>query len=279
MTNEKKSSKELFYRRTSDHFPVCIFVHGFGCSHEDWSHVLDRIGKEIPSLAVDLPGHGRSYPCVAGTIEEMAQAVLQTIRSVSPQPVILIGHSLGTKIIRECYRQSPETISSLIFVDGSTYEGSAEKLVGSLRNNISSAGFEPFIRDLFEKMFISGVSPGLSSYFMQRTLRLNPIAAQNMLEDSIYWDTKQGDIVLQTITVPTLLIQSTYFRPGIGRSLMTCDIETPFMKKIRDLVQGAEIQVLEGVGHFPMIDALDDFVHRITNFIIRNRLLDPVRQR
>lgn len=279
MTNEKKSSKELFYRRTSDDFPVCIFVHGFGCSHEDWSHVLDRIGKEIPSLAVDLPGHGRSYPCVAGTIEEMAQAVLQTIRSVSPQPVILIGHSLGTKIIRECYRQSPETISSLIFVDGSTYEGSAEKLVGSLRNNISSAGFEPFIRDLFEKMFISGVSPGLSSYFMQRTLRLNPIAAQNMLEDSIYWDTKQGDIVLQTITVPTLLIQSTYFRPGIGRSLMTCDIETPFMKKIRDLVPGAEIQVLEGVGHFPMIDALDDFVHRITNFIIRNRLLDPVRQR
>ena len=279
MLSMQNTQKELFYRKTSDEEATCVYVHGFGCSHEDWSGTLDRLGPQMPSIAVDLPGHGRSYPCNSGTIEEMADSVLKTIRSNTSRPVTLVGHSLGTKIIRECFRQEPKRISALILVDGSTYVGSAEKMIAALQADINRLGFVQYINDLFDKMFIPGVSPGNSPHFKQRTLRLDPVAAQSMLEDSIRWDLTHGDSVLKLVNVPLLLIQSTYFQPGIGRSFMSPGIETPFMKKIRDYVPGAQIEVFEGIGHFPMIDATDKFVFRLSAFLEENKLMDPAYQR
>ena len=39
---------------------MLVFVHGFGCSHEDWQAQRKALDDRHEVIACDLPGHGRT---------------------------------------------------------------------------------------------------------------------------------------------------------------------------------------------------------------------------
>ena len=51
---------KLFYEcRGSGNSPL-VFVHGFGCGHEDWRYQVEHFVKTNLTVTCDLRGHGRS---------------------------------------------------------------------------------------------------------------------------------------------------------------------------------------------------------------------------
>lgn len=242
-----------FNVRSGSKGPAMIFVHGFGCSHTDWAPTIDLLGDQL-CLAVDLPGHGRSPAASEGSIAALAEAVNGLRQDLGEREVILVGHSIATKVVRECFRQSPDRIRALVLVDGSTFVGDEHVLIDQLHRRMAEQGFADYIENLFGNMFIAGADPALRQHFVHRAQQLDPKFAERVLADSIRWDLRHGDAVLRSLDIPTLLIQSTNYDPRTGRVPMTAGARTPFMDKLEALVPLAEIVVMTDTGHMPMIE-------------------------
>jgi len=97
-----------------------ILIHGAGGSHLDWPPELRRLAGRR-TLALDLPGHGRSDPPGRPSVAAYAEWTLSTldalpVPAVAGQPMLLIGHSMGAGIALEMARRAPTRIAGLILI-------------------------------------------------------------------------------------------------------------------------------------------------------------------
>src|SRR5262245_37449007 len=83
-----------------------VFLHGFlGCAR-DWEALASKL--DAPSFAIDLPGHGRS-PFTAQFEEALSSAL-------PPEPVHLVGYSMGGRLALRYALAEPERVASLTLI-------------------------------------------------------------------------------------------------------------------------------------------------------------------
>jgi len=96
-----------------------VFVHGWTCDMTFWRDQIGAFEKKVRVIAIDLPGHGQSdRPEAAYTMDLFARAVDAVLRDAGVQRAVLVGHSMGTPVIRQFYRQHPRKTLGLVIVDG-----------------------------------------------------------------------------------------------------------------------------------------------------------------
>jgi pimeloyl-ACP methyl ester carboxylesterase len=249
--------------------PALVFVHGFGCSLDDWDAQVEALSQQFKCVTLDLPGHGGSSKPGSVTIEALAAAVNVAKARSEASKVVLIGHSLGTKVIREAYCQSREHVVGLILVDGSMYPGDAEVLLQRARESFARAGFDAFVGGMFADMFVAGTDPAIRERVTARALALDPEFGRQLFLASVGWDPVHGERTLREIDVPLLLLQSTFFGASFKREPLQPGLTTPFMDRIRDLVRKSDVRVVTGAGHFPMLDMPDVVNRHIREFAMR----------
>ena len=86
-----------------------VLLHGLPLDADSWDPVASRIGGT--QLRVDLPGLGRSASIGASPLEWM-EALLAGTR----QPLLLVGHSLGTRYALELAHAHPERVRGLVLI-------------------------------------------------------------------------------------------------------------------------------------------------------------------
>eukprot|EP00980_Cylindrotheca_fusiformis_P004974 scaffold1054_cov124-Cylindrotheca_fusiformis.AAC.14 len=95
-----------------------VFVHGLDSSSKTWESTMEKLNS--PSLAVDQRGSGYSP---LGNPEDFSQNALiedlhQTILSnTESKKVVLVGHSLGGRIVLGYAAKHPDQIAALIIED------------------------------------------------------------------------------------------------------------------------------------------------------------------
>jgi pimeloyl-ACP methyl ester carboxylesterase len=76
-----------------------VFVHGGQHTGECWSPTVDairRVDSNAPTLAVDLPGHGKEPGDLATlTIDQCVRSVVRQIDEAGADAVVLVGHSMA----------------------------------------------------------------------------------------------------------------------------------------------------------------------------------------
>jgi pimeloyl-ACP methyl ester carboxylesterase len=99
-----------------------VFLHGIGESSRAWDAVALAMGR--PSVAIDLPGHGRSDWRRDGRYEpgKLAPAAAEAIRSFAPRAQLVVGSGLGGRTALALHRRQPRLVPRLVLV--STLPGS-----------------------------------------------------------------------------------------------------------------------------------------------------------
>ena len=103
--------------------PEVVFLHDIGESARAWDGVALAVGR--PSVAIDLPGHGRSDWRRDGRYEpgKLASAVSEAIRSFAPRTRLVVGRGLGGRTALALGRRQPRLLPRLVLV--STLPGPA----------------------------------------------------------------------------------------------------------------------------------------------------------
>lgn len=114
-----RSGATLYVRETPEpvRIPKVVYLHGLGASGTTWDRLAPLLSPHAPGWAIDFPGSGRSRPLPSGqcTPAAYAQAVLSFLAE-SPEPIHLIGHSLGALVALMIATEKPELIRSLTLI-------------------------------------------------------------------------------------------------------------------------------------------------------------------
>jgi pyruvate dehydrogenase E2 component (dihydrolipoamide acetyltransferase) len=91
-----------------------LFLHGFGGSGSQWWGLQTAISFKAPTLAYDLPGHGKSLRVPkAGPPKVAARAVIADMDARGVDRAHLVGHSMGGAISSLIALMAPQRVASL----------------------------------------------------------------------------------------------------------------------------------------------------------------------
>ena len=270
MTTLNVAGGELFYRQAGATGTPIVFLHGGGCSHEDWEYQLDDLQRDHIAVSVDLRGHGISTTADPDTctLQQMAADVGHLIHRLGLAPAVLVGHSYGTRIALLAGQMHPQLVSGVVLVDGSRVwnKGDWSQITASLAQwrNISSR----FDR-VTDELLISQL-PESTQERIRRSMKSTPEdVLWAITRSSAPWDAFGLPSVVQALGLPLLAIQSTYHDDKTPRFSLTPGETTAYIDLLATLKPDTEIVVLDGVGHFSMLEAPDQVNQAIRSFASR----------
>lgn len=94
-----------------------LFVHGWPDSWFSYSLVLDALPSGYRALAIDLRGFGGTdRPADGYTIEQHAADIAAFLDAVGISAATLVGHSMGSFIVRRVAEQYPTHVKRLLLI-------------------------------------------------------------------------------------------------------------------------------------------------------------------
>jgi pimeloyl-ACP methyl ester carboxylesterase len=233
-----------------------VFVHGFACTHADWQPLAARFGADHPVFAPDLRGHGATHARPEDcSIETYGSDIAALLEGKDLKGAVLIGHSMGCRVVLQACLNAPERVAALALIDGS-YRGTggdpaAAEQAG--RAAIAADGYLVFQRRLFEGMFLA--PSALSQTIVARALRLPEAVGATLHPRVARWDTANMERALAAVKVPLLVIQSTSVIAGGKRVPLQAGASSPWLDLVRRQAPQAQIEIIPGMGHFPQLEA------------------------
>jgi pimeloyl-ACP methyl ester carboxylesterase len=233
--------------------PPVVFVHGFGCAHSDWDSQVAHLSQRHQTVGVDLRSHGASPGGAADcSIERYGADVAEVMRALVLPPAVLVGHSMGCRVVIEAALQAPEHTAGLILVDGSQF---APAMAAVLRERFATAGgYATMVNGMLTDMFTAKSDEGVVKAIVARAGRLPPDVGQKMLSDMQRYDVGRLTSSLARLHVPVLVVQATFSNEKRERRTMVAGQMTPYLDMVRGVVASARIEVIPETGHFPQID-------------------------
>lgn len=112
--------------------PELVVLHGAGLNAHSFDPMLLAFGR--PALSLDLPGHGRSdWRSDADYRPQLLAAdIVAALDALAPEPITLLGHSLGGLAAALVAQARPQLVRRLVMVDitpGITPGGNAGAVV------------------------------------------------------------------------------------------------------------------------------------------------------
>ncbi len=197
----------------TDHPPM-VFVHGLGNNATVWLKMMDLLRSDFHSIAIDLPGHGRSSTDEGVSIRNMAEVVIKLVDQLGLEKVTLVGHSMGGQISAKAALFYPEKFQRLVLLAPAGFEVFTPKQKAWLKSIyatwlLKKLSLERMLEQFRENFF--RVPPN-TGFFMEdlKSLRSDPTAFDHycrmlsacmsaMLDEPIFED-------LPALKLPTLVI-------------------------------------------------------------------------
>lgn len=110
-------SSDLAFLAVGEAGPPALLLHGFGSDRSSWRLNQNEVGGLTRSLALDLPGHGKSPVEVGdGSLATLSRAVEAFAEAHSDEPMHVFGHSLGGAVAVDLAQRRPDLVRSLFLV-------------------------------------------------------------------------------------------------------------------------------------------------------------------
>jgi pimeloyl-ACP methyl ester carboxylesterase len=246
--------------------PPIVFVHGLCCAHADWDAQVAHFAPNHQTVAVDLRGHGDSPADAADcSIERYGADVAELMHALDLPPAILVGHSMGCRVIAEAALQAPTRTAGVIMIDGSQFAAAMQPVL--LAKLATQDGYDSLIADMFTNMFNERSDPTAVARVCNRAASVPRPVGQKMLLDMLRYDVHRLSHTLATLRVPSMVLQTTYSNEKRQRRSLASGQTSPYLQMVQSVLPSVRIEVLPGIGHFPQLDAVAETNALISDFI------------
>ncbi|NTY62321.1 alpha/beta fold hydrolase [Mycolicibacterium sphagni] len=248
--------------------PPLVFVHGLACDGTDWRAQVDALTPRTTVVVCELPGHGSSPGVPADcTIAAYGAGVVRALAELQLPPAILVGHSMGCRVVLEANRIQPGAVCGLVLVDGSRI-GAGDPLAAerAMADELAGDGYPRFMRQFFESMFFPSSDPALARAIVDRALQLPAGVGRPLITNLAGWDAGCVENALDAVSVPLLAIQSTTMDATRVRVSLSPGQSSGWVDLIRAHVPKAAVALLPGTDHYPQIDRADEVTALIASF-------------
>ena len=243
----------IYHTVTGSGQPPMVFVHGFACTHTDWQAQVAHFAPRHQCIAVDLRGHGASAGDAADcSIERYGADVAEVMRALSLPPAVLVGHSLGCRVVIEAALQAPEHVSGVVLVDGSQFAPAVG--VAMQEQFAKPGGYAAMTDALFISMFTEKSDRALVAAVVDRARSLPEAVGQKMLPDLVRYDVGRLAKSLSGLRVPVMALQATYTNERRERVSLLPGQTTPYLDMLRANLPSVQIEIIPETGHFPQLD-------------------------
>jgi pimeloyl-ACP methyl ester carboxylesterase len=245
--------------------PALVFVHGFACTHEDWAAQLGHFSKSGGVVACDLRGHGatpgRPHEC---SIEHYGGDVAALVNNLDLSSVVLVGHSMGCRVVLEANRLIADKVAGVVLVDGSRMaDGDPDAAEAAARASIAKSGYPGFAENLFRQMFLSA-SPTADA-IVQRAVSSSGEFGTDLWARMARWDAGSMDAAFAAVHSPVLVIQTTTRDAALKRTPLQAGQTSPWLDYVTS--KGARVEVIPETGHFPQIEVPEKVNRLIGDFV------------
>lgn len=238
--------------------PNLLLLHSSGNSSEEFAAIVPFLSEHFRMIAIDLPGHGRTYdPKSQLQVEDFASAVQIVLNALNIEKTHVVGQHGGALCAMSLMADEPERFEKAIFsgVDDG-YDLVAKKTlidrVKSTDINITSDG--KMMSDTWERymgMLSTGGTPEqmLRPFMAFLDARLRP--ARGILTN-LTWDRKEAVAKLRG---PVLIIAGDR------------DSYVEKQEKLLELIPNSEYLEMQGAGTFMFYDYAAQSAEMILEYI------------
>jgi pimeloyl-ACP methyl ester carboxylesterase len=249
--------------------PMLLFVHAWCADATDWRHQQAHFESAHRVVTCDLRGHGASRDIVDGLdLQTAASDVANLLADDRHEPVVLIGHGMGCRVVLEAAQRVSNTVVGVVLIDGDRIvAGDPDQAVEQARQQYAAVGFAKFRDALLEGMFSGEAGRTHEAAIVARARSVPESVAEAYWCSMLRWDAGAVEGALKDLRAPLLVLQSTKLTADYKHFATDPRVLTPLLEVIGRLVPTVRIQTIDGVGHFPMLDAADAVNRCIATFL------------
>lgn len=226
-----------------------VFIHGAGGSHQMWLGQISYFSRSYNAIAINLPGHGLGKRKGLDRIEGYAEVVLELIKGLSLDDVILVGLSMGGAIVQQCALDYGGMFRAIVL----SSTGAKLKVMPEIFQLIDNK-FDAYL-EVFPKF---AFGPDVSAVIIEQTIEeLKKIDRKVIYNDFIACDRFNLIERVKDINLPCLII--------VG----SLDKLTPpkYSLYLNEQIKGSKLVQIEGAGHIVNLEKPKEFNQAIEEFI------------
>jgi pyruvate dehydrogenase E2 component (dihydrolipoamide acetyltransferase) len=237
--------------------PPLVLLHGFGGDLNNWLFNSDKLAESRRVYALDLPGHGESAKDVgAGDLAMFAGTLGGFLDSVEADRAHLVGHSMGGAVALRYALDHPDRVASLTLADPA---GLGEEINSEYIDGFVAAARRRELKQVLQLLF---ADPGLVSRQMVdevlRYKRLDGVdGALRAMSGAMFPGGRQTSVLageLDRLSTPLLAVWGAE------------DQVLP-VAQADALRERGRVEVLQGVGHSPHMEAANEFNRLLGGFL------------
>lgn len=252
--------------------PIVLF-HGYADSADTWRQTLDLLARQgRRAVAFDLPGFGAADPLapepILPQLDEFAFAAVRYAAGRARTPVIAVGNSLGGCVALRLAERHGNRLGGVVGVAPAGLEMSRllflvqrdpilRSLV-ALRTPLPAFVLRSAVARLYRQLAFASpdaIDPAVISSFTYHHRRRARVAEYLDTAHRLLPELRRP-FALERIAVPALLIWGDRDRLVFARGA----------SRVLDVVPGARLELLEGVGHCPQVEAAPRFIELLLEF-------------
>jgi len=262
------------YRRIGeDHDEAVLLIHGLAGSSKTWDLVMPALGERYDVIAPDLLGHGESAkPTGDYSLGAFASGMRDFLAVMDISHVTIVGHSFGGGVAMQLAYQHPHLVDRLVLVGS----GGLGREVSWLLRLLTLPGAEYLMPLWFPRPLVDRATE-LGRFLGRRDIRSPHLAEMWRAYSSLagaenrkaFVRTMRGviepggqvvnasDRLYLAARVPVLIVWGD--RDGV--------IPVEHAYDAHELIEGSRLEILDGVGHFPHVEAPERFTEVLLDFL------------
>jgi len=239
----------LYVEEAGQGIPL-VCLHTAGADNRQWRHLLNdaEVTRHFRVLAFDMPWHGKSLPPVGWHDEEYRlttqgyiDLILAFIRTLGLERPVVLGCSIGGKIVLELARLHAATFRALIGLESADYQAPWYDDTGWLHRPDVHGG------EVAGAMMSGLIAPQSPSETRWDTLWMYMMGGPGVFKGDLFFYRADGDFrdrvsQIDTSKCPLYLLTGEYD--------FSCTPEDT--ERTAAQIKGARVTVMREIGHFPM---------------------------